>query len=122
MTTLGWVAAGIAALALAGCHSEEARHSAEKVKTAFRDAGVSLTERLQGVPPVGGVLLSGNVGGEFFVAFYSDEKDAKAADDLVKSQTSPYSFDRLERNVLISGEDLTALDRMRVLDALDRLH
>jgi len=122
MTTLGWVAAGIAALALAGCHSEEARHSADKVKTAFRDAGVSLTERLQGVPPVGGVLLSGNVGGEFFVAFYSDEKDAKAADDLVKSQTSPYSFDRLERNVLISGEDLTALDRMRVLDALDRLH
>ena len=89
MTTLGWVAAGIAALALAGCHSEEARHSAEEVKTAFRDAGVSLTERLQGVPPVGGVLLSGNVGGEFFVAIYSDEKDAKAADDLVKSQTSP---------------------------------
>jgi hypothetical protein len=83
---------------------------------------VSLTERLQGVPPVGGVLLSGNVGGEFFVAIYSDEKDAKAADDLVKSQTSPYSFDRLERNVLISGEDLTALDRMRVHDALDRLH
>src|SRR4029079_1411721 len=106
MTTLGWVAARIAALALAGCHSEEARHSAEEVKTAFRDAGVSLTERLQGAPPGGGVLLSGNVEGEFFVAIYSDEKDAKAAYDLVKSQTSPYSFDRLGTQLAHLGRGL----------------
>lgn len=116
-----WFTVGLAALSLAGCTPSENGQSSDEVKAAFRDAGVSLTERLSGVPPGRGVLLSGNVGGEFFVAVYADEQDAEAAYKVVRSHASPYSFDRLEGNVLVSGEDLTALDRMNVLDALNRL-
>jgi hypothetical protein len=107
VTISAWFAVGVAALGLAGCTSSEAGHSSDEVKAAFRDAGVSLTERLSGAPPGGGVLFSGNVGGEFFVVVYADEHDAKAAYEVLRSQTTAYSFDRLERNVLVHAEDLT---------------
>jgi hypothetical protein len=110
------------ALFAAGCGSKARNYSADEVKAAFRDAGVPLVTTLS--PPrgrSGGVLAAAHLGGEFVVVVFEDEQTAKVAYERQRSQATRDSFDRLIRNVLVSGERLSSRDRRKVADALDRL-
>ena len=117
-------AAAIASLAIA-CQSEPRTFTPDEVKAAFADAGVPLDTVVEAPPgnplTVGGELMSGNLGSSFFVSVCADRRYAREYYEMLTSQATSSSFDRLSRNVLISGDDLTETERIKVSDALERL-
>jgi hypothetical protein len=113
-----------ATLVAAGCGSTSRNYSADEVKAAFVHTGITLASAMSARAPgkrFGGVLLSANLGSDFFVAVYDDERDAKASYAILRSQATRHSFDRLERNVVVSGQNLTSEERGKVVGALSQL-
>jgi hypothetical protein len=122
---LAQVAAVLVVFLAVACQSDGDRdYSVGEVKAAFADVGVPL-ETVVDAPPgpftTGGVLLSGDLGSSFIVSVHADRRYAKEAYETLRSQATSSSFDRLSRNVLVSGDGLSRAEQRTVMEALDHL-
>ena len=106
------------------CGATSHDYSASDVKAAFAAAGVAVHSAMTARTPgkrFGGVVLSADLGSEFVIAIYDDERDAKASYTILRSQASPHSFDGRQRNVVVFGDDLTPRERHTIVTALSHL-
>ena len=118
---------------VAACRGGDTPYSRSDVTRAFRSEGIRLvvlTSRLA-MPSTrtvflkkkdGEEMLAPNSGGSFFVLLFNSEKRAAFAFQTLTSQATRATFDRRQRNVVVSSDEGVAPEvRKRIRRALSRL-